>query len=111
MAIHQLFYNTLGSTSYVFKDGTAAFFKDGSYHTGIEQEISELKDEISKRHPYLYQIPGQETLDTDAIDPVEEEIQRRVNAAVASIVEPVAATTVGVASSATITGAKLSNSK
>jgi len=78
MAIMNAYYCTLGSCTYVFKDGTAAFFNEGRYLTSLEKEIEELEAEIAAKHPHFYVNKDALTVDTDAVDPIEEEVQKRV---------------------------------
>lgn len=113
MAIHNVYHNTLGNVGYIFKDGSSAFFKDGTYTTGIEQEIKELDAEVKARHPNIYVVPDALTIDTEAVDPIEQEVQKRVNTVVASLQRDLGESKAELkpATSATLVGAQLSNSK
>ena len=113
MAIHNVYHNSLGGVSYIFKDGSSAFFKDGTYTTGIKSEIEELDHEVARRHPHIYTVPDALTIDTNAVDPIEQEVQKRVNSVVASLARDMGESTAELnpATTASLVGAQLSNSK
>lgn len=49
-----VYHNRLPSCNYVFKDGSAAPFKDGVYRTAVATEIVELDNEVKRNHPHIY---------------------------------------------------------
>lgn len=70
MAILQVFKATFPSISYIFKDGTPAYFVRGMYCTDEESKIAELKAEIAKKHPHIYIDPNQTQIESENLDPM-----------------------------------------
>jgi hypothetical protein len=71
MAILQVFKATLPSINYIFRNGKPAIFVQGKYATGVEGEIDELKDEISKGHPHIYIDAAESEVDSEMVDPIQ----------------------------------------
>lgn len=67
--LHQ-FYMDKTAARYVFKQGKVAEFHGGVYHTDIQSEIDELKAEINGGIGSIWQVPGQETVNSLDLDPV-----------------------------------------
>ena len=67
--LHQ-FYMDRTASRYVFKSGALAIFEGGVFRTSVESEINELKAEIAAGIGSIWQIKGQEVVDSDDIDPI-----------------------------------------
>jgi len=67
--LHQ-FYMDKTAARYIFKDGKIAEFIGGVYRTAIVGEIEQLKKEIEHGVSSIWQVPGQEIVDSDDIDPI-----------------------------------------
>jgi hypothetical protein len=72
MAIHRLFKSSLPSMSFIFKNGKAAMFINGRYHTDDPSEIEQLDTEIKTRNPYLRIDEAERELDTELQDPMQQ---------------------------------------
>ena len=55
---------------YIFKTGKVAEFFGGVYRTASDAEADELKKEITGGIGSIWQVPGQEVVDSDDIDPI-----------------------------------------
>ena len=71
MTILQVFKATLPSINYIFRNGKPAIFIQGKYATGVEAEVDELNDEISKGHPHIYVDKEEATVDSEMVDPIQ----------------------------------------
>lgn len=67
--LHQYYIDRTASR-YVFKNGKIAVFEGGVYRTDSTVEIEEFKAEINGGIGSIWQIPGQETVDSEDVDPV-----------------------------------------
>lgn len=70
MTILHVFYNTLKSSKYHFKDGSAAIFVSGVYRTAEEKKIKELQEEVAAGHPNIFIDPAKLTVDSADVDPI-----------------------------------------
>lgn len=69
MAIMQVFKSSIASVKYIFKNGKEAHFINGKFLTDIEDEIKQLRDEITSGHPHIYVDAKETEIDTEA-DPL-----------------------------------------
>ena len=67
--LHQ-FKADLSSCRYIFKSGKIAQFEGGWYRTSIESEIKELNEQIAEGIGSIFLVPGEETIDSEMIDPM-----------------------------------------
>ena len=67
--LHQ-FYMDKTAARYIFKTGKVAEFFGGVYRTASEIESDELKKEIAAGLTSIWQVPGQEIVDSEDIDPI-----------------------------------------
>lgn len=65
------FFSTLSSVNYILKNGKQCAFIDGAYYTSNEAEIAELNEEIRNGHPHIFVKPGQLTIESKLLDPME----------------------------------------
>jgi hypothetical protein len=74
-----VFYGRLLSFKYLYKSGVEAIFQQdlldpsvSVYRTGDDDRAKELMEEITlHKNPYIFQRKGQETIQSDMVDPVE----------------------------------------
>lgn len=65
-----VFYSTLPSVNYIFKNGKPAIFIDKVFRTAIESEIAELTQEVADGHPHIYIKEDEKTVQSDMLDPM-----------------------------------------
>jgi hypothetical protein len=59
------------SVNYIYGDGTAAVFVNGTYYTDQPDRIATLQYEIAKGHPHIYQDADESkrTIDSEMLNP------------------------------------------
>lgn len=89
--ISKIFKSRIPSCNYIYKDGTVAFFIQGSYSTPDQKKIDELMDEIraigcnASMHPQLYVDETDQEIDSEALTPFELLKQRAKEEAIAEL--------------------------
>jgi hypothetical protein len=67
-----VYYSSMPSVQYVFKDGTVAGFIAGVFSTSIPTQVEELNAEVAARHPIITVKVGYEVVDSADLDPLAE---------------------------------------
>jgi hypothetical protein len=70
MAMKRVFFCSIPSCNYLFKNGKPAIFINGEYYTDIASEIAELEAEISYGHPHISINADKREVDDTKLDPL-----------------------------------------
>ena len=65
----RVFKSTMGSSNYVFKDGSFAAFVSGKFYTDNDEYIAELQAEVAAKHPNIYVDADESEIDAVMVDP------------------------------------------